>query len=240
MGDFAENIVNQRFRIIYESLKSQGVIKGKSDLADKLGTYNHVINHILKGERNITVDQLHKLFETYGIDANFVFGISDQIFIDGQAPGPALAVHSRKEVSRSLRTNIVLVPVRAMAGDALVMDWKDLSPDFQRFSLPGYEGELWAIEVDGDSMLPTITKGDWIICELLEQGEPLRDNQVYVLNTTNGIVVKRIQQVRESGHLTGLRLISDNASVYKPYLIGLEDFDKIFKVRCRLTEYAIS
>ena len=64
MGDFAENIVNQRFRIIYESLKSQGVIKGKSDLADKLGTYNHVINHILKGERNITVDQLHKLFET--------------------------------------------------------------------------------------------------------------------------------------------------------------------------------
>ena len=73
MADFSDNIVNQRFKKIYSELEKYNVIKGKSDIAKQLGTYNHVINSILKGQRNITVDQLNKLFDIYGIDANYVF-----------------------------------------------------------------------------------------------------------------------------------------------------------------------
>ena len=56
MGDFSDHIVNQRFKIVFQELEKQNLIKGKSDIAKKLGTYNHVINSILKGQRNITVD----------------------------------------------------------------------------------------------------------------------------------------------------------------------------------------
>ena len=76
MSDFSDHIVNQRFKQVYEALEKYNLIKGKSDIAKKLGTYNHVINSILKGQRNITVDQLNKLFDTYGINANFLFGNS--------------------------------------------------------------------------------------------------------------------------------------------------------------------
>ena len=56
MADFSNNIVNQRFRTLYDELYRQGHIRGKSDIAEKLGTYNHVINSILKGQRNITIE----------------------------------------------------------------------------------------------------------------------------------------------------------------------------------------
>ena len=80
MGIFSENIVNQRFKQVFEELEKNNLIKGKSDIAKQLGTYNHVVNSILKGDRNITVEQLHKLFEIYAIDANYLFGFANQMF----------------------------------------------------------------------------------------------------------------------------------------------------------------
>ena len=61
MSNFSEHIVNQRFKDVFSELERLNLIKGKSDIAKKLGTYNHVVNSILKGQRNITVDQLNKL-----------------------------------------------------------------------------------------------------------------------------------------------------------------------------------
>ena len=49
MADFSNNTVNQRFRLVYSTLERLNLIKGKSDIASHLGTYNHVVNSILKG-----------------------------------------------------------------------------------------------------------------------------------------------------------------------------------------------
>ena len=48
MTDFSDNIVNQRFKKVYGILEQRNLIKSKSDIAQKLGTYNHVVNSILK------------------------------------------------------------------------------------------------------------------------------------------------------------------------------------------------
>jgi transcriptional regulator with XRE-family HTH domain len=80
MSDFINNPVNKRFREVYKALDSNNLIKGKSDIARELGTYNHVINSILKGKRNITVDQLNKLFDTYNVNANYIFGGIEPMF----------------------------------------------------------------------------------------------------------------------------------------------------------------
>ncbi|MEK7256888.1 MAG: S24 family peptidase, partial [Bacteroidota bacterium] len=80
MADFTENIVNQRFKNVFEELEKTNRIKGKSDLAKKLGTYNHVVNSILKGDRNVTVEQLHKLFDSFDVDANYLFGLAENLF----------------------------------------------------------------------------------------------------------------------------------------------------------------
>lgn len=238
MNNFSENIVNQRFKAVYEELERRRMIKGKSDIAKRLGTYNHVVNSILKGQRNVTVDQLWKLFGAYEVNANYLFGLSEEVFLPSAKALGALPTRSIQERQYSGRQNIALVPSRAMAGYAMEYQDKEFLNGFQKFSIPGLEGELVAFEISGDSMMPTITNGDTVVCEPLERGEPLRDNQVYVI-VTDVVVAKRIQQVKDGDRISQLLLISDNASVYKPYEVDLEEIRQILKVKCRLTSYAI-
>ena len=228
-----------RFRQVFRELEKHNVIKGKSDIAKKLGTYNHVINSILKGQRNITVDQLNRLFEEYGVDANFVFGKSGEMFL-AEAP-PGIPTRPLKDRGQNGRRNITLVPDRALAGYALEHQDPAFFQNLQRFSIPGLKGSNFiAFEISGDSMLPTITDGDLVICEALERGEPLHDNHVYVV-VTDVVVAKRIQQLRNNGgqKVHRLRLISDNDAVYKPYEVEVGDIRQILKVKCRLTSHAI-
>ncbi|NRA52509.1 MAG: S24 family peptidase [Phaeodactylibacter sp.] len=239
MADFSDHIVNQRFKDVYFELERLNLIKGKSDIAKHLGTYNHVINSILKGQRNVTVDQLHRLFETYGVDGNYLFGLSDEIFLDGVTLPGEIPVRSLQERQQGSRSNITLVPEHAMAGYALEHQNNAYIKNLSKFSIPNLDGELIAFEIQGDSMMPTITNGDLVVCSPVERGEPLRDNHVYVV-VTDSVVAKRIQQVREGEHLSSLRLISDNDHVYKPYYVELEEIRQILKVKCRLTSYAIA
>lgn len=236
MSDFSLNIVNQQFRKIFEQLESEKIIKGKSDIAQQLGTYNHVINSILKGKRNITVDQLNKLFEVYNVNANYMFGCSEQMF--GMMDSD-LATHDIEALVANGRNNITLVPNKALAGYALKMDDTDYLSSLQNFAVPGLEGQLIAFEISGDSMMPTITNGDLVVCEPVERGEPLKDNSVYVI-VTDVVVAKRIQQVRKRNKVSEFRLISDNGMMYKPYNIDVAEIKQILKVKCRLTNYGIN
>ena len=234
MSEFSESIVNKRFKIVFEELEKSNKIKGKSDIASKLGTYNHVINSILKGERNITVEQLNKLFDIYDISANFVFGLSNDMFnstIDG--------VPTRYQSDKSFigKQNITLVPDRAVAGYATTADTPQYLAEFSKFSIPGLEGDFVAFEISGDSMMPTITNGDIVVCETLERGEPIRDNQVYVI-VTDVVVAKRIQQIKNGSAVREMRLISDNDR-YQPYNVTPDEVRQILRVKCRLTSHAI-
>lgn len=236
MPDFTQNVVNQRFKEVFDYLEKENIIKGKSDLAKKLDTYNHVINNILKGKRNITVDQLNKLFDTYNINANYLFGLSEEMFLEGGSP-MGLPTRDLGERTNSGKQNIQFIDIRAKAGPIIPV--AETGVTNKKFSVPGLEGELYAIEIEGDSMFPTITHGDLLICELIERGKALTDNQVYVI-MTDIPVAKRIQQIREGNHLTSLRLISDNDQVYKPYTVDLEEVQQILKVKCRLTRFGMS
>ncbi|NRB61511.1 MAG: S24 family peptidase [Saprospiraceae bacterium] len=238
MGNFSDHIVNQRFSQVFQELEKRNIIKGKSDIAKKLGTYNHVINSILKGQRNITVDQLNKLFDHFSINANYLFGISLQMFLPNAEITGGIPARDKEERQFGRSGNIVLAPLRALAGDAINQESNN-NDNLPRFSIPGLDGNLIAVEISGDSMLPTITNGDLVICEKLRRGAPIRDNHVYVV-VTDVVVAKRVQQIKSGTPSGKLRLISDNDVVYKPYEVDLEEVKQILEVKCRLTSYAIS
>ncbi len=239
MGNFAENTVNVRFRKLFEEMRKHHLIKNKSDLGKKLNTYNHVINAILKGDRKLTVDQILKLTQQYGVSANYLFGLDDEMFVPGHPATQEVPTLSKDLMARGGRQNIVLVPHRAVAGFSLGSQEQDYS-EYPRFTIPGYEGDqLFAFEIEGDSMLPTITSGDIVVAERLRKGEVIKDNQVYIV-VTDSVVAKRIQLIKEGGQVTGMRLISDNSAVYKPYEVDVNEVRDILKVKLRLTNYAIS
>lgn len=240
MSKFSDSVVNQRFVNIYKILEDKHLIRGKSDLAKHLGTYNHVINSILQGKRNLTVEQIHQLCETFDIDANYLFGLDVPPFRNTSDNDR----NDSSEIVGSGRQNIRLVPQKALAGYALDFQDPTYFKELPGFSIPGMEGELLAFPVSGDSMLPTITSGDLVICEALERPldgsfPVIRDNEVYVI-VSDVVVVKRVQQLKTDGQVTQLLLISDNTSVYQPYQLDLEEIKQVLRVKRRLTGHAIS
>ncbi len=239
MADFSDNIVNQRFRELYDALESSKAIKGKSDLANKLDTYNHVINSILKGKRNITVEQLSKLFDIYNVNANFLFGLSEEKFREGGIASGDMDAIPTSSMTFGGRSNITLVSDKVKAGYAIGHQDPSYLDDLPKFSIPSISGSnLIAFEIDGDSMMPTITQGDLVVCEPLERDSPIYDNHVYVV-VTDVLVAKRVQQIRSGSEVKELRLISDN-KIYQPYSVGADEVTQLLKVRCRVTSYAIS
>jgi phage repressor protein C with HTH and peptisase S24 domain len=234
MSDFVENAATKRFREVYNFLNEHDLVKGKSDIARVLGTYNHVINSVLKGKRNITVEQLNKLFEVYGVNANYIFsGIEPMFNEESDIPAVRFGASGKEG-----RNNITLVPQHALAGYALGTENIEDNSQFQKFSIPNIEGELIAFEISGDSMLPTITSGDLVVCERVERDTPLKDNSVYVI-ITDVVVAKRVQQIRQGAKTVSLRLISDN-NIYQPYEVELSEVSEILKVKCRLTAHGIN
>ena len=230
MTDFNQSTVNQRFKLVFSHLEKNNLIKGKSDIAKHLGTYNHVINSILKGDRNITIEQLNKLVDLFGLNANFMFGHSD-VMMQKQ-------VATARPVGDFIgRQNIMLVRQKAMAGYAVSAQDPQYIADLPRFSVPGMEGSLVAFEISGDSMQPTITNGDIVVCEPVERGEPIRESNVYIV-VTDTVVAKRIHQVKAEGKTTHFELVSDN-TVYRPYRVELDEVKQILKVKSRLTNYGI-
>lgn len=231
MAKYQYHIVNQRFRAVYEALEQQQKIKGKSDIAGELGTYNHIINSILKGQRNITIDQLSQLFETYRINANYLFGISEQMFVE------ELETYDKGDRQYGMAANIQLMSHKALAGDAIAGAEEEIE-ESPKFAVPGMQGDLLAVEISGDSMMPTLINGDIVICEHVERGEPVRENQVYII-VTDTVVAKRVQQVKSNGTVTHLRLISDNSSVYQPYDIEIDEVRQLLRVKSRLTTHGM-
>lgn len=233
MSNFIENKVNIQFRAVYNQLKEEGKIKSKSDIALKLGTYNHIINSILKGKRNITLEQMNKLIEIYGINANFLFGESEEMY-------EGYSLTDSPSSDYEIPKNITLVPHYAMAGGSVSGQMDENEDEYQKFCIPGLQGNLIAIEISGDSMMPNITNGDIVICEKIESGAlgNIKDNAVYVI-VTDSVVAKRVQNIRRDNQVVGLRLISDN-QIYPPYEVELEDVRDIYRVKHRITNYGIA
>lgn len=229
MSNFNESVVNKQFRIVYEYLKEIGKIKSKSDIAGQLGTYNHVINSILNGKRSITLEQMNKLIEIHGINANYLFGAPVPMFSNGDG-----AFLPKKNLDLKVIQNITLVPHKAMAGGAISS--QDME-DYKKFAIPGLDGDLIAIEISGDSMLPNITNGDIVICEQIDGLNAIRDNSIYVV-VTDSVVAKRVQKIKHANQVSGLRLISDNP-IYPPYEVDGHEVIALYRVKHRVTNYGI-
>ncbi|MGJ5643243.1 LexA family transcriptional regulator [Formosa sp. S-31] len=125
--------------------------------------------------------------------------------------------------------NIVLVPVSARAG--YLKGYGD--PSFIG-SLPTYRlprlsnGTFRMFEVKGQSMIPTLHDRSIVVGEWVENWNDIKDNQVYIVVTDEGVVVKRVlNRLEKYGNLY---LKSDNRSEYPSYTVTQNEIKEVWKV----------
>jgi repressor LexA len=124
----------------------------------------------------------------------------------------------------STHYGIPLIPIDAMAGfgtgGVQVMDY-----DTQKYIVPEFT-ELkvdFMIRVKGSSMYPKYNSGDLVACKKLVLSDIFFQwNKVYVLDTDQGALIKRIKK----GSDNHLLIVSDNPS-YEPYELHLSKIHAI-------------
>lgn len=113
---------------------------------------------------------------------------------------------------------IPLIPTSAMAG-FFSGEQQVLEYECERFVVPTFKGAEFLISVKGSSMYPKYNSGDIVACKRL----PLKDlffqwNKVYVLDTDQGPLIKRVQQGSDDEHIM---IVSDNEK-YAPFELSLQ------------------
>jgi len=113
---------------------------------------------------------------------------------------------------------IPLISIDAMAGFGKG-EFQIMEHECEHYVVPMFRGAEFLIPVKGSSMIPKYNSGDVVACKRL----PLNDlffqwNKVYVLDTSQGALVKRIKKGRDDDHIL---IISDNEQ-YEPFELHKE------------------
>lgn len=112
---------------------------------------------------------------------------------------------------------IPLIPVDAMAG-ALAGEQTVLEYECERYVVPVFKGADFLIPVKGSSMYPKYSSGDIVACQRVPMdGLFFQWNKVYVIDTNQGALIKRIKPGSDSEHVL---IVSDNEK-YDPFELHL-------------------
>lgn len=143
--------------------------------------------------------------------------------------GNMLRAESEKEnipvahPSDSPTEGIPLIPISAMAG-AFTGEQSVLEYECERFVVPTFKGAEFLISVKGSSMYPKYNSGDIVACKRLPMDDIFFQwNKVYVLDTDQGPLIKRVKPGSDKEHVL---IVSDNEH-YEPFELLL---DRIYHV----------
>lgn len=112
---------------------------------------------------------------------------------------------------------IPLIPVDAMAG-VLSGEQTVLEYECERYVVPAFKGADFLIPVKGSSMYPKYSSGDIVACQRVPMsGLFFQWNKVYVIDTCQGALIKRIKSGSDDDHVL---IVSDNEK-YNPFELPL-------------------
>ncbi|MBI4185316.1 MAG: helix-turn-helix transcriptional regulator [Proteobacteria bacterium] len=194
-------------------------------LAKMVGTTHQQISRLERGERRLTEGWMRRIATALGCRP------SELIEAPGTVPAEALAANDVVEVGHEPYALIAAFDARAAAGAGAA--GTDVATQRVLFRLGWLRSvtaapldQLAVIEVDGDSMEPTLRSGDHVLVDL-SQRFPQRKDGLYVLRRDGWLQVKRVSAHPVNGLLT---VRSDNPDYESFSDIVAGDVDVIGRV----------
>ncbi len=155
--------------------------------------------------KNIETDK-HKLTPEFADEIEQKYSISGWWLLTGK--GTMLLKENNLVISNDNNYNIDLLSVRAGAGEGIynyVIETIDtISLDKSFFRTPINTNKVKGIQVDGDSMEPTLRDGDYV---LIDENTTFGVNGIYAIQFGGQILIKRLQFKMDGTVL----IISDNS-----------------------------
>ena len=142
---------------------------------------------------------------------------------NNNAPTPKHTVEIAHQVPHGSSEGIPLIPLDAVAGFPADSGGGVRLEDCERYVIPEFEnkGANFLIRVSGDSMVPLYYSGDLLACRKITDIRFFQWGTVYVLETSQGVLVKRVQESVD--HADSILCVSENSSVHHPFLLPRDD-----------------
>ena len=121
------------------------------------------------------------------------------------------------------QSGIPLIPIEAVAGLPTIDNIGVSFADCKRYVIPEFEGKGvdYMIRVSGSSMYPKYSNGDILACKYIENVLFLQGGKIYVIDSSQGALVKRVFQ--DETNPDNLILVSDNKDNYPPFSFPKSD-----------------
>lgn len=202
----------------------------QSEFADLLGIPSTTAD-IERGRTRLTGKVVTELLRQFKINPLWLYGESSRRFLETSQVSVMPKVIS---VNSEEKENILLVNARAAAGypqNIHDTGWYRQLPAFD-LPLPQFRNATYrGFQVEGDSMLPNLQPGDWVLARGVENWRDINANRMYVVVLLDSVLVKKIEKLPGDERL---RLISLNES-YAPYEVETHQIQEIWEVRSKIT-----
>ena len=202
----------------------------QAEFAEKLGIPNTTAD-IERGRTKLSGRVVAELLKQFKINPLWIFGESNHKHLETSQVSVMPKVIT---IDSSERENIVLVNAKAAAGypqNIHDTSWYRQLPAFD-LPIPQFRNATYrGFQVEGDSMMPNLMQGDWVLGRAVEDWKQVSSNRIYVVVLHDAVLVKKIEKLPGTGRI---RLISLNES-YSPYEIEETQLQELWEVSSKIT-----
>ncbi|MDP5201173.1 S24 family peptidase [Flavobacterium sp. DG2-3] len=204
----------QRIKISLKTLISLGVAKNQEEIGRLLGYSNKSsFSQVINGIVNLPADFVDRLCHlNSAINKEWIKTGKGNILENNNSTnksynGENITINTNYSDSTYLKNQgLSLISPETMieynSGN------KDITTQLRKdFVIPTFKGSDYLITVIGNTMYPKYNNGDIVACKHLSQTTFFQWNKVYVVNTAQGILVKRICKSNNPDFIT---IVSDN------------------------------
>ncbi len=202
----------------------------QAEFAKLLGISNTTAD-IERGRTKLSGKVVAELLKQFNINPLWLFNESEEKHLDTTKTSVIPKVVT---VDSADNDNMVLVNAKAAAGypqNIADTSWYQQLPAFD-MPIPEFRNATYrGFQVEGDSMLPNLQQGEWVLAKGIEHIDHVSANKMYVVVLQDSVMVKKIEKKPNSNNIT---LVSLNET-YPPYDIKPFQIQEIWEVSSKLT-----
>lgn len=200
------------------------------EFAALLGISNTTAD-IERGRTKLSGKVVSELLKQFKINPLWLFDESEQRYLE---TSKTTVIPKVVTVDAEQNENMVLVNAKAAAGypqNISDTSWYQQLPAFD-LPIPEFRNATYrGFQVEGDSMLPNLHPGEWVLARAIEHIDYVSANKMYVVVLQDSIMVKKIEKRPNSNNVT---LVSLNET-YPPYDIKPFQIQEIWEVSSKIT-----
>lgn len=196
-------------KAVLSRIKEAYSFKSDKQLADFLGIKKSTLSNWQSDDKR-------------GINIELIFSKCEQLSPEWILYGEG-EKHSKISIDQpKSNVSLPLIPFEALAGFPSTDNIGVAFADCEQYVVPEFmaRGADCLVRVSGSSMYPKYSNGDILACRIVRDILFFQWGKVYVIDSSQGLLVKRIEQSPREDFIT---LVSDNRERYKPFEIPVSD-----------------